>query len=83
MKGLAMWSATVSEKEGDLEVSAEVRLLGNDCVVIVWGGTIPHIGAVGMAQVRPSLQDQEKAAATSSVFTYLGHKEDAIVKVMS
>lgn len=78
-----MWSATVEEKEGEIGVQATVTLLGRDCLVVVWGGTAPHIGAVGMAQVRPSLADPQKAAATSSVFTYLGHKEDTLAKFMA
>ncbi len=78
-----MWSATVAEREGEIEVQAKVMLLGRDCLVTVWGGTVPHIGAVGMAQVRPSLADPQKPAATSSVFTYLGHKEDVVAKFMA
>lgn len=78
-----MWSVTVAEKEGEIEIQAEVKLIGRDCLVAVWGGTVPHIGAVGMAQVRPSLADPEKPAATSSVFTYLGHKEDTVAKFMA
>lgn len=78
-----MWSTTVAEREGDVEVQATVMLMGHDCLVAVWGGTVPHIGAVGMAQVRPSLADPQQPAATSSVFTYLGHKEDVVAKLMA
>ncbi len=81
--GSTTWSASITEEEGPFRIYAEVRLLGNDCLVTVWGGTIPHIGAIGMAQVRPSLQDPGKAAATSSVFTYPAHKEDTVAKLMS
>lgn len=77
------WSTLLSEENDRFQVFAEVRLLGNDCLVTMWGGTIPHIGAIGMAQVRASLQDPGKAAATSSVFTYPGHKEDTVAKLMS
>lgn len=81
--GTGRWSSSLSEKEGPFQVFAEILLLGHDCLVTLWGGTIPHIGAVGIAQVRPSLQDPEKAAASSSVFTYVGHKEDVLAKSMS
>ena len=47
------------------------------------GGTKPHIGAVGVAIPRPSLKDPRKWSATSSVFTFVGHKEDALVKKIS
>jgi uncharacterized hydantoinase/oxoprolinase family protein len=36
-----------------------------------------------MAQVRPSLRDPNKRAASSSVFTFVGHKEDMVAKMMS
>lgn len=74
---------TLSKRKDDFEVFAEVHRVGDDCLVILWGGTRPHIGAIGMAQVRPSLRDAEKISASSSVFTYVGHKEDMVAKVMS
>ena len=74
---------TLSEEKDTFKVTAIVYKLGDDCLVILSGGTRLHIGAVGMAQVRPSLRDPQKTSATSSVFTYLGHKEDAVAKTMS
>ena len=47
------------------------------------GGTHPHIGAVAMAVPRPSLQDPKKMSATSSNFTFVGHKEDLLAKKIS
>jgi hypothetical protein len=79
----AVRSFDLSEGEGKFQVFAKVFELGPNCLVIVWGGTIPHVGAVGMAQVRPSLRDPAQLAATSSVFTFVGHKEDVIAKFMS
>jgi hypothetical protein len=76
-------SIDVSEGEGKFQVFAKVFELGPDCLVILWGGTRPHVGAVGMAQVRPSLRDPIQLAATSSVFTFVGHKEDVVAKMMS
>ena len=61
---------------------AQMNFLGDDLLVILWGGE-EHIGAVGMAQPRPSLSDPSRIGATSSVFTYVGHKEDVVVKMMS
>ena len=76
-------SFRVTEGEGQFQVFASVYELGPDCLVILWGGTRPHIGAVGMAQVRPSLRDPAQLGATSSVYTFVGHKEDAVAKMMS
>jgi gallate decarboxylase subunit D len=74
---------TISEKYDEYEVTAIVYELSNDCLIILYGGTRPHIGAVGMAQARPSLKDPNENAATSSVFTYIGHKEDMVAKALS
>lgn len=78
---MAFWN--VSASGGKFEISAEVLEMGDDCLVAVWGGTRPHIGAVGMAQVRPSLRDPNKSSATSSVFTFVGHKEDIVAKMLA
>ncbi len=54
--------------------------IGPDLLVYIWGGEAPHIGAVAMAQPRPSLADPSVTSSTASVFTYLGHKEDLLAK---
>ena len=74
---------TLLEEKDAFRITAIVYELGSDCLVILYGGMRLHIGAVGMAQVRPSLRDPQKTSATSSVFTYLGHKEDVVAKAMS
>jgi hypothetical protein len=76
-------SFILSEEKETFRVNAVIYELGSDCLVILWGGTKLHIGAVGMAQTRPSLRDPGKRSATSSVYTYPGHKEDAVAKTMS
>lgn len=53
--------------------------LGDDYLLSIWGGKA-HIGAVAMAQPRDSLQDPTRRSATASVFCYIGHKEDQLVK---
>lgn len=72
-----------SEEKGELKVSAQANLVGDDLAVILWGGSRPHIGAVGIAEPRPSLKDPRITSATGSVFTFLGHKEDVVAKEMS
>ena len=76
-------SRTFSERKGEIEIAAVVYEVGIDCLVLLYGGTRPHIGAVAMGQVRPSLKDPEQLAASSSVFTYVGHKEDVVAKAVS
>jgi hypothetical protein len=65
---------------GGYDLEAAVRLIGNDLLVAVWGGERPHIGAVAVAQPRPSLKDPEKTSASASVFCFLSHKEDELAK---
>ena len=69
--------------KGKFKLQAHTQKMGEDLLVSIWGGTKPHIGAVGMAIPRPSLRDPRKWSATSSNFTFIGHKEDALVKKIS
>lgn len=71
---------TINTSEGEYDLSASVRLIGRDLLVAIWGGQKPHIGAVAMAQPRPSLKDPEVTSSTASVFSYVGHKEDELAK---
>lgn len=68
--------------QGLLEIAAYVDMAGEDVLVLLTGGR-PHIGAVGIAQVRSSLRDPQETSSTGSVFTLLGHKEDFIAKKMA
>jgi gallate decarboxylase subunit D len=68
--------------EGGFLVEALCQRLGNDYLVAIWGGAA-HIGAVAMAQPRPSLADPARMSASASVFCYVGHKEDELAKKAS
>ncbi len=74
---------TVGTAKGRFRIEAFVQEVGHDIVVSMWGGTRPHVGAIGIATPRPSLKDPKKWSATSSSFTYVGHKEDGVVKMVS
>ena len=69
--------------KGRFKIHAFVQEMGSDILVSIWGGNRPHIGAVGMATPRPSLRDPKEWSATSSSFTFVGHKEDTVVKRIS
>ena len=66
--------------EGKYDLSASVRRIGEDIVVAIWGGQMPHIGAVAAAQPRPSLADPNVISASVSVICFLGHKDDSLAK---
>ena len=61
-------------------LEAFVKEIGQDLLVAMWGGERPHIGAVAVAQPRPSLRDESAVSATASVFCYVGHKDDLLAK---
>ena len=71
---------TIQTNEGEYDLSAQVRLIGADILVAIWGGEKPHIGAVAAAQSSPSLKDPKVMSATASVLCYSGHKEDELAK---
>ncbi|MFO8164559.1 MAG: hypothetical protein R6T98_08495 [Desulfatiglandales bacterium] len=70
----------IKTRDDIYSLEAFVKNIGNDLLVSIWGGEIPHIGAVAVAQPRPSLKDPREKSATASVFCYPGHKEDVIAK---
>ena len=71
---------TIHTDEGSYDLSANVRLIGQDVLVAIWGGEKPHIGAVAVAQPRPSLKDPNVTSASASVICLVGHKEDELSK---
>lgn len=73
----------VRTAEGAYDLEASVRWIGKDLLVAIWGGERPHIGAVSVAQPRPSLKDSGITSATASVICMLGHKEDELAKAVS
>lgn len=74
---------TVKTETGSYDIKASVRIVGPDLLVAVWGGNRPHIGAVAVAQPRPSLRDPVVTSATTSVICLPGHKEDFLAKTMA
>jgi hypothetical protein len=70
----------IKTDEKAYNIEAFVKEVGRDLLVAIWGGERPHIGAVAVAQPRPSLKDQRLKSATASVFCYPGHKDDVVAK---
>ena len=70
----------IKTEKGSYDLEAFVKSIGQDFLIAVWGGERPHIGAIAVAQPRPSLRDESVTSATASVFCFLGHKEDIIAK---
>ena len=71
---------SIQTNEDAYNLSASIRLFGENVLVAIWGGEKPHIGAVAAAQPRPSLKNPDVTSATASVICFVGHKEDELVK---
>ena len=57
--------------------------MGADLCLTLSGGEQEHLGAVAVAQPRPSLADPSRRSATASVITLPGHKEDMLARALS
>lgn len=57
-----------------------LTLCGNDISLNIGGGVLPHIGAVAVAEPRPSLRNDGSTSASCSVLCMLGHKDDALAR---
>lgn len=66
--------------EGRRWMEITARWCGRDLVVTLVGGTTPHVGAVAVAQARPSLRGDGSTSSTTSVFALTGHKEDELAR---
>jgi len=73
----------VETNTGSFDIEAGVKRIGDDLLVAISGGEKPHIGAVSVAQSRPSLKNPENVSATASVICFPAHKEDELAKAVS
>ena len=70
--------------QGRVKLAIVGRWIGPEDVVIeLTGGDHPHIGAVALAQLRPSLKNPNEVSGTTSVLTCLGHQEDDLARGMA
>lgn len=59
------------------DIWGEVISSGDDCTIVIKGGSAPHIGSVCLAVPRPSLTGSG-TSATVSVLNRTGHMDDSI-----
>jgi hypothetical protein len=65
---------------GHYDLTAEMKRVGEDLLIAVYGGERPHIGAVAVAEALPSLKDPDRKSASASVICCTGHKEDLLAR---
>ena len=75
-----MKKKTFSYGSPPYKVEAQLTFIGSDLLVALYGGSHPHIGSVAVALPRPSRKDKKRMSATSSVYNFLGHKDDVIAQ---
>lgn len=73
-------SQVLQESYGILRLRA--LRMGDDWCLSLTGGDREHLGAVAMAQPRPSLAG-DGLSATASVLALAGHKEDMLARSMA
>lgn len=71
---------TLTASRGRVALRLTCVALGRDLSVTLAGGEREHIGAVALAQPRPSLEAGGGVSATTSVLALLGHKEDELAR---
>ena len=74
---------TFSYGSAPYKIEAEVRLIGSDLLVILYGGNKPHIGSAAVAHPRPSLKNKKRMSSTASVYNFLGHKDGVVAQSVS
>ena len=78
-----MEKKTFSCGSSPYKVRAEVKLVGSDLLVILHGGSKPHIGSVAVAHPRLSLKDKKQVSSTASLYNFLGHKDGVVAQKVS
>ena len=71
---------TVSSGNSRHTVQCSCTSLGRDVCLTFSGGEEPHIGAVALAEPRPSMAQKGKTSASASVLCVTGHMEDMMVR---
>lgn len=71
---------TLTKKLKNHNINCSAVKMGKDWNISIYGGDLPHIGAIALGIPRPSLEDKNKISSSVSVLTITGHKEDVIVQ---
>ncbi|NLY56826.1 MAG: hypothetical protein GX058_10025 [Firmicutes bacterium] len=70
----------LSEGAGKYRVEAALHATAEGYILHLLGGEKPHVGAVVIAQPRPSLTGDGSISCTTSSLPLLGHKDDLVAK---
>ena len=70
----------LSKKFKHYDIHCEVTQIGQDLNINIYGGDIPHIGAVALGFMVPLAHELNRFTSSVSLLTVPGHKEDEIVQ---
>ena len=81
IEGMADSGVTrVSVGEGRYRIELVAVATMEGLIVVIGGGEKSHVGATAIAVPGPSLKDPTRLSVTTSIFTLLGHKDNAVAK---
>jgi gallate decarboxylase subunit D len=83
VKGVPSSVFCASSQSGGCRLEAQLRLIGEDVLVSVWGGTGPHIGAVAVAAPWLGGRERSEKGATLSMYTFPGHRDDVVADLFA
>jgi len=75
-----MKEISLNAGEGKYQVCLHALFCGKDVSICIFGGDVPHIGAVAVAVPRKSLTGYGSDSASVSVICISGHKEDELAR---
>jgi hypothetical protein len=73
----------VSFGKGKYRIEAEAKFIGQDIIVSVWGGDVPHIGSIVAAVPRTSHKNPAHTSATASIINFVGHKDETVARLFA
>lgn len=79
----ALKDIILSAKTGEDELIMRAVEIGGDWLVIVAGGTMPHIGCTVLAMPRESIRGDGNLSSTASVLNVTGHKDVEICRYVA
>lgn len=64
--------------DGKYSLEAVITQTRDGLNIYLGGGEEPHIGSVVISQPRPSLTGDGRVSCTTSVYNFIGHKDDGV-----
>lgn len=76
----SLQTIAVSKVDKKYQICLHAVFCGKDVSICIFGGDVPHIGAVAVAVPRKSLTGDGSDSASASVICITGHKEDELAR---